>query len=76
MPVKIDDTSADEYKRFSKVESVSFDGSFTAVPIVYDNQNYGVLCFESLKEKCLFKCRCSVFEERSKYFFICYLFIF
>jgi diguanylate cyclase (GGDEF)-like protein len=50
MPVRIDDTSADEYKRFSKVESVSFDGSFTAVPIVYDNQNYGVLCFESLKK--------------------------
>jgi diguanylate cyclase (GGDEF)-like protein len=50
MPVKIDDTSTNEYKRFSKVESVSFDGSFTAVPIVYDNQNYGVLCFESLKK--------------------------
>ena len=50
MPVKIDDTSTDEYKRFSKAESVSFDGSFTAVPIVYDNQNYGVICFESLKK--------------------------
>ncbi len=50
MPVKIDDTSAAEYKRFSKVESVSFDGSFMAIPIVFDNQNYGVLCFESLKK--------------------------
>ena len=50
MPVKIDDTSAGEYKRFSKVESVSFDGSFIAIPVVYDNQNYGVLCFESLKK--------------------------
>jgi len=50
MPVKIDDTSSGEYVRFSKVESVSFDGSFLAVPIVYDNQNYGVLCFESLKK--------------------------
>jgi len=50
MPVKIDDTSTDEYKRFSKAESVSFDGSFTAVPIVYDNQNYGVICFEILKK--------------------------
>ncbi len=50
MPVKIDDTSADDYKRFSKVESVSFDGSFVAIPVVYDNQNYGVLCFESLKK--------------------------
>ncbi len=50
MPVKIDDTSAAEYKRFSKVESVSFDGSFVAIPVVYDNQNFGVLCFESLKK--------------------------
>ncbi len=50
MPVKIDDTSAGDYVRFAKVESVSFDGSFMAVPIVYDNQNYGVLCFESLKK--------------------------
>ena len=50
MPVKIDDTSTGEYVRFAKVESVSFDGSFLAIPIVYDNQNYGVLCFESLKK--------------------------
>ena len=50
MPVKIDDTSSGEYIRFAKVESVSFDGSFLAIPIVYDNQNYGVLCFESLKK--------------------------
>jgi diguanylate cyclase (GGDEF)-like protein len=50
MPVKIDDTSANGYKRFSKVESVSFDGSFIAIPLVYFNQNYGVLCFESLKK--------------------------
>ncbi len=50
MPVKIDDTSSGEYVRFSKVESVSFDGSFLAIPIVYESQNYGVLCFESLKK--------------------------
>jgi diguanylate cyclase (GGDEF)-like protein len=50
MPVKIDDTSTGEYVRFSKVESVSFDGSFFCIPIVYDNQNYGVLCFESLRK--------------------------
>ncbi len=50
MPVKIDDTSSGEYVRFAKVESVSFDGSFLAIPIIYDNQNYGVLCFESLKK--------------------------
>ncbi len=50
MPVKIDDTSAVDYIRFSKSEDVSFDGSFMAIPLVYDNQNFGVLCFESLKK--------------------------
>lgn len=50
IPIKIDDTSASEYKRFTKNEDVSFDGSFAAVPLIYDDQNYGVLCFESLKK--------------------------
>jgi diguanylate cyclase (GGDEF)-like protein len=50
IPVKIDDTSTSNYKRFSKTEDVSFDGSFVAVPLVYDKQNYGVVCFESLKK--------------------------
>lgn len=50
IPVKIDDTSSGEYKRFSKIEDVSFDGSFLAIPLVYQEQNYGVLCFESLKK--------------------------
>jgi diguanylate cyclase (GGDEF)-like protein len=50
IPVKIDDTSAGEYKRFSKLEDVSFDGSFLAVPLLYGNQNYGALCFESLRK--------------------------
>jgi diguanylate cyclase (GGDEF)-like protein len=50
MPVKIDDTSTNEYVRFSKMEDVSFDGSFLALPLIYNNQNYGVFCFESLKK--------------------------
>lgn len=50
MPVKIDDTSSGEYVRYSKVEDVSFDGSFLSIPLVYGNQNYGVLCFESLRK--------------------------
>ena len=50
MPVKIDDTSASGFTRFSKSEDVSFDGSFLSIPLVYDNQNYGVICFESLKK--------------------------
>ncbi len=49
-PVKIDDTSSSEIPRFSKTEDVSFDGSFLAIPLVYDDHNYGVLCFESLKK--------------------------
>lgn len=50
IPVKIDDTSADTYKRYSKSEDLTFDGSFLAVPLIYGNQNFGVLCFESLKK--------------------------
>lgn len=49
-PVKIDDTSVTEFPRFSKNEDVNFDGSFLAIPLIYDEQNYGVLCFESLKK--------------------------
>ncbi len=50
IPVKIDDTSGEQYKRYSKIEDVSFDGSFLSMPLIYNNQNYGVLCFESLKK--------------------------
>ncbi len=50
VPIKIDDTSAGDYVRFAKVEDVSFDGSFLAIPIIYNAQNYGVLCFESLRK--------------------------
>lgn len=50
IPVKIDDTGADKYLRFSKAEDLSFDGSFLGVPLVYLNQIYGVLCFENLKK--------------------------
>jgi len=50
MPVKIDDTSLDDIKRFTRNDNVTFDGSFLAIPIIYKNQNFGVLCFESLKK--------------------------
>jgi diguanylate cyclase (GGDEF)-like protein len=50
IPVKIDDTSTGSYKRFSRSEDVSFDGSFIAIPLIYEKQNYGVICFESLKK--------------------------
>jgi diguanylate cyclase (GGDEF)-like protein len=48
MPVKIDDTSVSKYKRYTKSEDITFDGSFLAIPIIYNSQNFGVLCFESL----------------------------
>ena len=50
IPVKIDDTSAGNYKRFSRAEDVSFDGSFVSIPLIYNKQNYGVICLESLKK--------------------------
>ena len=50
IPVKIDDTSAGSYKRFSQAEDVSFDGSFISIPLIYNKQNYGVICLESLKK--------------------------
>lgn len=50
IPVKIDDTASDSYKRFSKSEDLTFDGSFMAIPLMYGSQNFGVLCFESLKK--------------------------
>jgi transcriptional regulator with GAF, ATPase, and Fis domain len=50
IPVKVDDTSNSPTPRFSRVEDVSFDGSFMAIPLIYNTQNYGVLCFESLKK--------------------------
>lgn len=50
VPVKVDDTSLEKSNRFAKTEDVTFDGSFLAIPLTYDGQNYGVLCFESLKK--------------------------
>ena len=50
IPVRIDDTSSGEYKRFAKSEDISFEGSFVAIPLVYEKQNYGVVCFESLRK--------------------------
>jgi diguanylate cyclase (GGDEF)-like protein len=50
IPVRIDDTSSGEYKRFTKSEDISFEGSFVAIPLVYEKQNYGVVCFESLRK--------------------------
>ncbi|MGQ9797778.1 MAG: GAF domain-containing protein [Ignavibacterium sp.] len=50
LAVKIDEMNSENYKRFTKNENLTLDGSFLAIPIVYSNQNFGVLCFESLKK--------------------------
>ncbi len=50
LPVKIDDVKSKKFKRFSASEDISYDGSFLAIPLVYEEQNYGVLCFEKRKK--------------------------
>ncbi|MEW5842139.1 MAG: GAF domain-containing protein [Bacteroidota bacterium] len=67
-PVKIDDTSVTEIPRFTKSEDVSFDGSFLAIPLVYDDQNYGVLCFESLKKNVYSNSEVSYIRSATKIF--------
>ncbi|MEJ5352173.1 MAG: GAF domain-containing protein [Melioribacteraceae bacterium] len=67
-PVKIDDTSSIEIPRFSKNEDVSFDGSFLAIPLVYDEQNYGVLCFESLKKNIYTNNEVTFIKNATKFF--------
>ena len=51
MPVNIEDTGTNDFIRFQKNENVGLGGSFLALPLMYDNQSFGVLCFESLKKK-------------------------
>ncbi|MBN2570618.1 MAG: GAF domain-containing protein [Ignavibacteriales bacterium] len=53
LPVRIDDTSSESYVRYSNAENISFEGTFLALPLIYEDQNYGVLCFECLKKRCI-----------------------
>lgn len=50
VPVSIEDMTLAEYVRFKQNEDRGLGGSFLAIPLVYDNQNFGVLCYESLKK--------------------------
>ncbi len=75
VPVNIGDTSEKKYKRFTKNEDVSFDGSFLAIPLNYDNQNFGVLCFESMKKNNYTSADVKFAVEATKFFaFIFYSF--
>lgn len=67
-PVKIDDTSSIDVPRFSKSEDVSFDGSFLAIPLIYDDQNFGVLCFESLKKNLYTNSDVNFIKNATKFF--------
>ncbi|GJQ62320.1 MAG: hypothetical protein SCALA702_13730 [Melioribacteraceae bacterium] len=50
LPIKIDDVSADDYIRYSKLESITIEGTYAAIPLIYEEQIYGVICLESLKK--------------------------
>ena len=50
LPVNIEDTSSGSFIRFSQTEDHSFDGSFLAIPLIYNKQIYGIICFENLKK--------------------------
>lgn len=67
MPIKVDDTSVGDIKRFSKNDNVSFDGSFLAIPIIYKNQNFGVVCFESLKKNAYSNADVNFLKSASNY---------
>ncbi len=67
-PVKIDDTSTSDIPRYAKKEDVRFDGSFLAIPLVYDDNNYGVLCFESLKKSVYSNNEVSFIKNATKIF--------
>ncbi len=50
LPVKISDTSTTEYKRYGKKDPVKYDGSFLAIPLIFNDMTFGVLCFENVKK--------------------------
>lgn len=50
-PVNIEDMSSIEMHRYSKIEDTTYEGSFLAVPIVFKEQVYGLICLEALKKK-------------------------
>ncbi len=51
VPVNIEDMDNAKYTRFTIDEPNNLGGSFLALPLIYDGQNFGVLCFESMKKK-------------------------
>ncbi len=50
-PIKIDDVEEKPVIKFNKNERISCKGSFIVSPLVYENEIYGILCFEHSKKK-------------------------
>lgn len=50
LPVKINDSSLERHIKYFKGESIGYDGSFIAIPIVYEDSSLGAFCFENLRK--------------------------
>lgn len=50
LPVKLNDASIERNVKFFVGESIGYDGSFLAIPIVYDDVTLGAFCFENLRK--------------------------
>lgn len=50
IPLKLSDTSVSQFKRFGKKDPVKYDGSFLAIPLIFNNMTFGVLCFDHIKK--------------------------
>ncbi len=75
MSVKVGNTSEHGFLRYSASEDIGFDGSFLAIPLSYDNQVFGVLCFESLKNNFYSNADIKFLQDATKIFgFILYSF--
>ncbi len=48
--VYLRDVTVKNAHRFNSQENIKTEGSFLAVPIIFDGQNFGVITFESLKK--------------------------
>ncbi len=49
-PLKIDDVEEKPIKRYCKDEKIGYKGSFIAVPLAFEDEIYGVMCFEKEKK--------------------------
>ncbi|HPN38152.1 MAG TPA: GAF domain-containing protein [Melioribacteraceae bacterium] len=50
-PLKVDDVEEKPIKRYCNNEKIGYSGSFMAVPLAFEDEIYGVMCFENAKKK-------------------------